>query len=68
MARRTVATIRRGEPHKPVEDPDAPGCCVRCKRPMDMANDMHVEVEDPPPPAPEGDVSSRIVGEGRTDG
>lgn len=29
------------KPHRPVEDPDAPGCC-RCRRPMTCTTSMHL--------------------------
>lgn len=38
MARRTVATIHRPDPHDYDEDPDAPGAC-RCR--LLQRNDVH---------------------------
>ena len=30
MARRTIATLKRPDPHDYVEDPEAPGTCKTC--------------------------------------
>jgi hypothetical protein len=43
MSRRTAATIPRGRPHIPHEDPEAPGTCSTCHRPTGLPNDMHVD-------------------------
>lgn len=39
MARRTIATLRRPDPHEYVEDPDAPGTCATCH--LIEANKLH---------------------------
>ena len=39
---------QRGTVHTAVEDPDAPGCCLRCGRPTKPANDRHVPAEQMP--------------------
>lgn len=33
----------RGAPHLPIEDPDAPGCCRTCHRPMVAKTDRHLD-------------------------
>jgi hypothetical protein len=43
VSRRTAATIQRGRKHVPEEDPDAPGCCVHCRRPLAAKSDMHID-------------------------
>jgi len=40
----------RGRPHLPQEDPDAPGCCRICHRPMTAASDRHVDQLPPTSP------------------
>jgi hypothetical protein len=41
----TAQDLRK--PHKPVENPDVPGCC-RCRRPMDCATRMHTTARRSP--------------------
>lgn len=43
MSRRTAASIERGPEHIPQEDPDAPGTCIRCHRPLAAPNDRHTD-------------------------
>ena len=45
MTRRTnpVPKARHGHIHVAHEDPDAPGCCITCHRPMTATNDRHVD-------------------------
>ncbi|SCL16453.1 hypothetical protein GA0074692_6826 [Micromonospora pallida] len=39
MSRRTIATIRRPDPHPYQESDQTPGCCHRCRLPE--ANGVH---------------------------
>jgi len=41
VSRRTIASIRRPEPHLYHQDPDAPGTCVHCH--LIRSNDVHVD-------------------------
>jgi hypothetical protein len=41
--RQAKAKHRHGPIHIAQEDPEAPGCCVTCRRPMSAANDRHVD-------------------------
>ena len=42
--RRGTAAHRRAQPHVPVEDPQAPGCCATCRLPLGkIRNDRHVD-------------------------
>lgn len=41
MSHRTVATIKRPGPHLFVNDPDAPGTCLRCH--LLRKNESHVD-------------------------
>lgn len=43
MSHRTAATIQRGQPHVPREDPDVPGTCIHCHRTLGLPNDRHVD-------------------------
>jgi hypothetical protein len=47
--------------HVPHEDPDAPGCCITCRRPVDAATDRHVPDVSHLPAAP---VDSRQLAAG----
>lgn len=48
---RRLATLRRGKPHPSREDPDNPGCCLDCKRPLSARSDMHIDEYPPVDPA-----------------
>jgi hypothetical protein len=58
------ATLARGSPHLPVDDPDAPGCCRICRRPTGVKNDMH---ELPPVPAAVREAEAARLGEREDD-
>lgn len=50
----------RGTVHIPHEDPDAPGCCIHCRRPLDAKTDRHVaDVADLPAPDPDSAAAER---------
>ena len=59
MSRRS-ASLARGLPHIPHEDPDAPGCCVHCGRPVALANDMHIDEYPPVDPAVRTEEARRL--------
>jgi hypothetical protein len=61
MSRRS-ASLRRGQPHVPVEHPDVPGCCAECNRPIAVANDRHVD-QLPETPPDVRDAEARRFGE-----
>lgn len=46
---RTGRPPQRGQVHPPVVDPDTPGVCLTCRRPLDATNDRH----GTPPPVPD---------------
>lgn len=51
-----------GPVHVPVEDPDAPGCCLTCHRPMDASTDRHI-TPDQLPASPDRAAELRRTGE-----
>ena len=45
MTRRSSAVDRRTRAHLPVENPEAPGCCITCGVRMDLKtrNELHLD-------------------------
>jgi hypothetical protein len=53
-----------GRVHVPAEDPNVPGCCITCHRPLDATTDRHVAAADLPTPDPETRaLTARITGD-----